>query len=344
MPADDASTFVEPVPTPESTWRSIILFGSNVASYKFALGAALLELGRKPHTTVSLEELAEPYTRHLLAHLARADRQSTSPSSRFLDACRQHATGKIGNAELLEETVITGFNNVLDAFHTVRRSGVPLKFFEDNRQAPTPGIVLTDTLLQLATGAQAPNLGEEVESRWSLVETAWSLNMASHTIDFDPETEALFVQLKGRRRNVTSCRGALDGYQKGVCFYCFAPVSVVPKDANLADVDHLIPHVLEKRGLCKNLDGVWNLVLACTDCNRGTGGKFERPTVLRYVERLHTRNEFLIGSHHPLRETLLKQTGETEAQRRAHLQEVYKVACMAIPGTWRSANEGPATF
>jgi hypothetical protein len=36
---------------------------------------------------------------------------------------------------------------------------------------------------------------------------------------------------------------------------------------------------------------------------------------LTYLERLHTRNEFLISSHHPLKETLIQQTGSSEKAR-----------------------------
>ena len=50
-------------------------------------------------------------------------------------------------------------------------------------------------------------------------------------------------------------------------------------------------------------------------------GKFARVPRVRYLERLHRRNEFLIGSHHPLRETLLRQTGASATERAAFLQE-----------------------
>ncbi|WP_188032876.1 hypothetical protein [Psychrobacter sp. ANT_WB68] len=52
------------------------------------------------------------------------------------------------------------------------------------------------------------------------------------------------------------------------------------------------------------------MVLACSDCNRGTNGKFAKLLDIKLLERLHTRNEYLIGSHHPLRETLMLQTGK----------------------------------
>ena len=41
--------FFENDPTLQSYWRSIILYGRNVASYKFALAKALIDLNKKPN-------------------------------------------------------------------------------------------------------------------------------------------------------------------------------------------------------------------------------------------------------------------------------------------------------
>ena len=86
-------------------------------------------------------------------------------------------------------------------------------------------------------------------------------------------------------------------------------------------MQHLIPNV--------NLNGVWNLVLACPKCNRGASGKFARVPATRYLERLEKRNNFLISSHHPLRETLIQQTGQTPEERHRFLAEIDKFAVIA---------------
>ncbi len=44
--------FIEHVPTKESCWRSIILMGMNVASYKFALAKSLIELANQNKTFI----------------------------------------------------------------------------------------------------------------------------------------------------------------------------------------------------------------------------------------------------------------------------------------------------
>jgi hypothetical protein len=112
------------------------------------------------------------------------------------------------------------------------------------------------------------------------------------------------------------------------------------------DVDHFFPRRLlyydEFEG--RNLDGVWNLVLSCQDCNRRVGGKFMRVPTIRYLERLYTRNDFFIESHHPLRETLINQTGCTASQRRDFLQQIYTAAISQLLHDWQAASEHEPAF
>lgn len=144
--------FVEAQPSRESLWRAINLFGRNVASYKFALGGALLELAGEGKTFVTLEELAGPFGLRIAAHLRQADTQGTAAGSKFLDACRAYNRGELDEARLRAITARLGFVNVIDAFHVVNRDAVPLRFFADER-AGRKGIALTDDLLRLVETA-----------------------------------------------------------------------------------------------------------------------------------------------------------------------------------------------
>ena len=139
-----------------------------------------------------------------------------------------------------------------------------------------------------------------------------------------------------RRVDVTSCRAALNGYQKGKCFYCFADIILEGITLLSCDVDHFFPHSLGGQipSGQANLNGVWNLVLSCASCNRGKEGKFALVPVIEYLERLHQRNNYLIESHHPLRETLMWQTGETEEQRRDFLQQMDNLAISLLLHRW----------
>jgi hypothetical protein len=166
-----------------------------------------------------------------------------------------------------------------------------------------------------------------------LVETAWELGLsrAALTISFDEQTQMLVPSLIQRRRAVTSSRDALNGYQKGTCFYCSRIISIVPGTPNLAEVDHFLPHALKPIHPKLPIDGIWNLVLSCDVCN---GAKSARVPELSFLERLYTRNEFLISSHHPLRETIILQTGPNEADRRDFLQHAYDMARATMIHTW----------
>lgn len=333
--------FLEVQPTLENHWRALILFGRNVASYKFALGKALLELRAAPGDLVKLDDLAGPFARHICEHLSIAPKQATSQSSRFLEVCRKANAGELSEDALRTTTVALGFNNVIDAFHRLGPADIPQRFFIDER-ATNKGIRLTDELRALGEIIHPDDLLHETEARWRLVETAWELGISHSLIEFDPQSENLTTQRRDRRITVTSSRSALNGYQKGHCFYCFAPISVEPGDAT-ADVDHFFPWAARAH-LIGNVNGVWNLVLACQTCNRGASGKFDLVPTKALLERLHKRNEFLITSHHPLRETLMAQTGATDRDRASFLQANYTAAVTHRIARWEPEQRAGAVF
>jgi hypothetical protein len=396
-------TYVETGTKEESNWRSVILFGRNVASYKFALAKSLIELAQQNRDSCTLEELAIPYTRNLCEHLAHSPKQATSPSSKFLQACADYNSQNINLDELVTNAVKLGFNNVLDAFHVVNQTDLPVRFFEKNFTRQARRITLTDATFKVAQSKAAQNILQETESRWNLVETAWEMGVSANLLSYDQETQQIVVDDKLRRKSVTSARGALNGYQKGQCFYCYSDISVDNKQANdqakhnaeeptdqdeqpklilsteppridygvvsfgsaaddslpvapaqtepavpdseRCDVDHFFPHILMKWIPHVNFDGVWNLVLACIDCNRGEGGKFARIPELVYLDRLYRRNEYLILSHHPLRETLIAQTGDTPQVRWQFLKKIDTQAVELLPGArWSTEQRAAATF
>jgi hypothetical protein len=97
----------------------------------------------------------------------------------------------------------------------------------------------------------------------------------------------------------------------------------------------------------KPIDGVANLVLACQECNRGTDGKFNRLPSITLLERLYKRNEYLINSHHPLRETLIAQTGNTTQKRQAFLQDAFNCSTSYVGAgsrKWQPKQQGEAIF
>lgn len=321
-------------PTIDDQWRAIILFGRNVASYKFALAKALLDMKPTAGSLVKLEDLALPFALHVCEHLRLEDKQATSASSAFLDGCRKFNAGDIDETGLADLAAARGFSNVIDAFHVVGQADTPDRFFLDERRGGR-GIRITDQFGALISQQQAFDLPREAEARWRLVETAWRLGLGrALVVSHDTAGGSLLLPDASRRRTaVTSSRDALNGYQQGRCFYCSSPISLTQPET-LADVDHFFPHVLKQFDYGPIVDGVWNLVLACKPCNRGRGGKFDRLPSQRLLARLHARNEHLIVSQHPLRETLVLQTGRTEPARRGWLADMHRRAWASLIHVW----------
>lgn len=338
--------FQEEHPTLDSYWRSIILFGQNAASYKFALAKSLLEIAPTGKNVITLNELAIPFSKNICEHLKNAPKQTTSNSSLFLETCKNYNDGLVSYDKMIETTVQKGFNNVIDAFHVVNRADVPVKFYEKDYKKGSKKIVLTDNIYKMIEIPFAENFTNEAESRWNLVETAWELGVSRNLLNvkYDDESKIFFIDKSFKRKDVTSARDALNGYQKGKCFYCFSDITVDKHSEYLCDVDHFIPHTLQITMPQVNFDGVWNLVLACPRCNRGEDGKFARVPDIKYLNRLFKRNEFLICSHHPLRETLMRQTGNTEEERRMFLQSIYNHASNVLIHKWSTEQVGEELF
>lgn len=341
------SRFYELDPSLDNYWRAIILFGRNSASYKFALAKSLYDIHSTGKTVIPLDELAEPYASHLCSRLKKHPKQITRNQSTFLENLRSFNDGIISHDEMIRQTVRNGFNNVIDAFHNVHGQEVGARFFTDERKF-SGGIQLTDEFYQLGEQFQFGNLQDETEARWRLVETAWENNISSNLmlIEYEARSQDLIGVTNTRRNSVTSARPALNGYQKGRCFYCFRDISVERGSDNLADVDHFFPHILKRCDPNKPIDGVANLVLACQDCNRGESGKFDRLPSLELLERLYCRNEYLITSHHPLRETLISQTGNSSVKRQDYLQTAYNCSSLyvGVKQKWQPRTQGNPIF
>jgi hypothetical protein len=181
-------------------------------------------------------------------------------------------------------------------------------------------------------------LEAEAESRWRLVESAWHERRSTGSmlrVEYDRPSEMIVRGMLGHRRSITWVRPSLSGYQASTCFYCGALVTPLLGLDHSADVDHYFPHMLMSRGLFVDLDDVWNLVLACGICNRGSAGKFDRLPHGDFLESLWQRNERLISSHHPLREAIIAATGRTSAVRLDFLRSIQTRATQHARAVWK---------
>ena len=339
--------FIVDDPSIESQWRSLILFGRNSASYKFAFARSLLEIASRERTVITLDELAIPFSGYLIEHLKVHDKQGSSRSSDFLNACRLRIKNRITEEELLAKTVEKGFVNVVDAFQNIAGGELERLFYEKDYSGPYKKIIITDELLKLKESAYYENLGAEVDARWSLVETAWNIGISPHLlqVEYDELGEMFFIKSNiNRRVDITSSRSALNGYQKGKCFYCCCDISIIKGAGDLCHVDHFLPHVNKLQHLPGNINGVWNLVLACSQCN-GASEKGAKIPGIEFLAKLSQRNEYYVSSKHPLSETIQNQTGKSERDRRGFLNKHFQIARNSNPTKqWKPKERLPCPF
>jgi hypothetical protein len=333
-------------PTIESQWRALILFGKNSATYKFAFAKSLLGLIEEQKTKISLADLAIPYADSIVTHLKTNDKQGNSSSSKFLESCRNYISGTISQEELYFLTEKYGFVHVVDAFQNINGGTIPDRFYEKDYRDCKKDLIITDNLLKIKELFQYRNLEQEVEARWSLVETAWNLQINPNLLEvkYDEEKSLFFIENDMMRRiEVTSVRDSLNGYQKGKCFYSFQDISISKNDARTCAVDHFLPHVnkIEHANLGANINGVWNLVLSDSVINLDKSTKIPEKN---FLERLFNRNEFYIESKHPLAETIINQTGQTRDLRIKFLEENYNLALSLSIQKWKPNIEIIGTF
>ncbi|EPF6298680.1 HNH endonuclease signature motif containing protein [Acinetobacter baumannii] len=329
----------------ETNFRSIFLLGANTATYKFALAKSLLELKAKDISFISLDELSPLFAKQLIEHIQSGKRQIQGKgSAKLLNALYLHTQGQISEELMLNVTRAEGFKCVLDAFHNLPKKQQATKFFEKSVQDKKQGITLTDNLFGIFQSHDFNNFEHEIEGRWNLVESAWSEDDVIR-VQYDTDTEKLYY-LKPvsdntflhshLRTDLTPVRKPLNGYQKGKCFYCYKSISVESNQVNTCDVDHLIPMSIQFGTTYDlQLNEVWNLVLACKECNRWEqGGKAGNLPQRQFLVRLHHRNEYLIESNHPLKENIIARTGKNANSRFDFLNKRYDFACTIRKPSW----------
>ena len=60
-------------PTLNNIWRSIVMRGNNVASYKFALAESLINLVIQGKSFITLDELAIPFSEAICRHIKKVE-------------------------------------------------------------------------------------------------------------------------------------------------------------------------------------------------------------------------------------------------------------------------------
>jgi 5-methylcytosine-specific restriction endonuclease McrA len=300
---------MEPTLTPQDYWRAVVLYGNNVATYKIALAACLIEFAEAGATHISMNELAASFFRRYLERLAHGLPQLSNPARKTVleRTVEAYHTGTLTESAAIEQVARQGFTDVVPRFH----------------EATPTGLVLTDNLLAVFRRTR-PDLQAEVVSRWDLLEAAFAMHLPVEVLGTD---EHQLYRTNGYNRiDITGTHPVLNGYQNGSCFYCGGAL-----DGEAIHVDHVIPRTFLQH------DEIWNLVLAHEVCNLAKGSLLPaRP----YLEKLSERNEYYIASNHPIKRHLVHQMGDTPARRRDFLERTYCKAERVLIHVWQGTPAG----
>lgn len=300
-------------PTPQAAWRWVVLMGANSRTYKFPLGAALLEHGATGREDAPLAELAATYAMNIARRVKAApqapEKTSTSATD-FLTVAREEADESLQLGEPTERLLRAAIDNmprmVMQMFHHIRGGQeLPYQFYEVRGRGAGRFVWLAPELRQIAASPQAASLSGELDARWSIVETSFmsgvGRSLLQHGVSVDPQYEVLTDT--GRRRSVAGVKESLIGFQHGRCLICNDPIGQQDRVA----IDHTFPYALMERFNVRriwpelDLDTVWNLAPAHYGCN---ADKSDRPPAPLELQRLARRNEAIMHSPHPLKKTL----------------------------------------
>jgi len=293
--------------TPINTVRTILLFGNNVSTYKFALCSALMKQNEK--NEIKFFDLRDDFLNELYKHYISCPHQWTAGTNSVTNAFDEYKLdGDWDKLTGVAEKNI--YNNVFDAFHNVGGATISSQFrlFEHDKKSKK--LVFTDQINQLLVSSSLKTIIQnENQSRWLLVEEAWKNKLSPNLLEYD-NGEFVSINKFNERVNLRSAVNVLLPYQHGNCFYCNKKINVCSnkEEHDFPDVDHLLPFkflsAFDIHPLSPN--GIWNLVIACQECNRGCNGKFDKPPKKLFFDKLLNRNLLFIEEHrHSLKNSIL---------------------------------------
>ncbi|MGW9211000.1 HNH endonuclease [Embleya sp. NPDC055664] len=307
------SDFYRSEPTAVTSWRLAVLTGANSRTYKFALGAVLLELAAQGRTDAPLDEVAALYAMALVAHQAHAPQAPSTSVLRetdFLEVARREATEStaLGHpTEPLRRAAVKSMPSmVMRKFHNLPGdTPTAHTFYEVTGTARARIVRLTPDLLRVALSEHAPGLRTELDARWNIVALSFAAGIGRSLVHegFAVDVDTHTLVDRHRRRSVAGIADAVIGFQHGRCLIC--EQTITPDDP--IAVDHTFAHSLMRRlGVVSgwhgpDLDAVWNLAPTHRECN---AAKSDRPPTSEHLHRLARRNEAIMHSPHPLKTTL----------------------------------------
>jgi len=317
----------------EDYWKALILYGLNQATYKIALGKTLLVLCNKGYTQVSWDELSKEFLQQYIQRLKHEGSmpQQSNPArlTRMEHIVNTYQLGQVSHEHAIADVGATAFGDVIHRFHNLNNDDTFQEMFY--RYEFGKNLELKDELHSIANTHQ-PELEEELDARWDLLEGAFLIRHENYNLANDLRNTYL---LKGySRKNLTNNIPFLQGYQGNTCFYCGE--SIMSSDIH---VDHVLP-----RQVIQN-DDIWNLVLSHSFCNEQKSDKLVGEHI---IKKLIARNENIIGSNHPWKNKIKEDLGRSPEERnstlRCHYDRVRQILGPYYWGGVPSYNPGNDSF
>lgn len=303
-------------------FRGLILYGLTASTYKMAVGHLLSVYSINGVDRIPLEDMASDI---LDLYSQRFDERGFKPqlniSGRKTVITNQ--INKLNYDRISRDDAISKiktdalFKMVLPKFHNLGITPVPIKFYEFDQHT----LILTKRVFKVFDDEYYLQNQSEVNSRWDLIESAFEsihqkIILSDHYADLEKE-----LIIKGSERTrITGIKSSLIGYQQNRCFYCGEHLS------EPIHVDHVIPRTTVQS------DEIWNLVLSHADCNLS---KSDNVVAKSYIQNLIDRNEGLISSNHPLKDTLIREIGSKPRLREKRIWDIYGLARAQINRFWK---------
>jgi 5-methylcytosine-specific restriction endonuclease McrA len=310
-------------PSHKDYWRALILYGRYSSTYKLAVGKLLGNYAVENRERIELDEFSSDFIDLYLDRCSTGKPQLGFSGRKTIvekevDAINFGIKNKSDSIEKVKRNAL--LNMVLQRFNTLnwRRIRKPFYSITENERY----LVLGSNLLCVFSSTENyDELLSELSSRWDLIEHAYERIHEVESLDVDEYLKHLVK--KEKRTPLTHLIPTLNGYQQGRCFYCGEQLYEI-------EVDHVIPY----HALMHN--EIWNLVLSHHFCNQN---KSDNLPPRHFIENLIERNEFLISSSHPLKDTLIRELGNTKKMRLAKTIQEYKYAKGKIGRIWEGNNK-----
>ena len=109
-------------------WRAVILYGLNTATYKIALGKALISLTEGDQTNISMHELAVKFFDLYQDRIKKEMPQLNQPNRLTVmeRIIKEYDMQNISYPEAIDRVASEAFNDVIPRFHIVDKHEIPV--------------------------------------------------------------------------------------------------------------------------------------------------------------------------------------------------------------------------